>query len=116
MAYSQVFLHDRAAASRAARTGMLRVFSAVIATLELMYFYAEMPFPFSRMLDLNARWFNILSGLCVAVVAPLLAVAAPTLAAMGRRLGLAAILLGVAPVVYWSPVIGFFIGRMIYGS
>ena len=104
---------------------MLRVFIAVIATLELMYFYAEMPFPVSRMLDLNARWFNILSGLCVAVVAPLLAVAvvapllavaALTLAAMGRRLGLAAILLGVAPVVYWSPVIGFFIGRMIYGS
>ena len=95
---------------------MLRVFIAVIATLELVYFYAEMPFPLSKMLDLNARWFNILSGLCVAVVAPLLAVAALTLAAMGRRLGLAAILLGVAPVVYWSPVIAFFIGRMIYGS
>ena len=73
---------------------MLRVFIAMIATLELMYFYTDMPFPLSKMLDLNARWFNILSGLCVAVFAPLLAVAALTLAAMGRRLGLAAILLG----------------------
>ncbi len=94
---------------------MLRVFIAVIATLELVYFYAEMPFPLAKMIDLNGRWFNVLSGLCMAVFAPLLAVAALTLAAMGRRLGLAAILLGVAPLVFWSPVIAFFVGMMIYG-
>ena len=67
------------------------------------------------MIDLNARWFNILSGLCMAVFAPLLAVAALALAAMARRLGVAAILLAVAPLVYWSPFIAFFIGIMIYG-
>jgi hypothetical protein len=94
---------------------MLRVFIAVIATLELVYFYAEMPFPLAKMIDLNARWFDILSALCVAVFAPLLALAALTLAAMGRRLGLAAILLGVAPVVYWLPIITFFVAMMIYG-
>jgi hypothetical protein len=94
---------------------MLRVFIAVIATLELVYFYAEMPFPLAKMIDFNARWFDILSALCVAVFAPLLALAALTLAAMGRRLGLAAILLGVAPLVYWLPIIAFFIGMMIYG-
>jgi hypothetical protein len=94
---------------------MLRVVIAIAATLELAYFYTEMPFPFGKMLDLNARWFDILSGLCVAVFAPLLALAAFVLAAMGRRLGVAAILLGVAPLVYWAPVIAFFIGIMIYG-
>ena len=94
---------------------MLRFVIAIVATLALAYFYTDMPFSFAKMLDLNAGWFNILSGLCMAVVAPLLAVAALTLAAMGRRLGLAAILLGVAPLVYWSPFIAFFIGMMIYG-
>jgi hypothetical protein len=94
---------------------MLRVFIAVIATLELAYFYTDMPFPLAKMIDLNGRWFDILSGLCMAVFAPLLAVAALMLAAMGRRLGLAAILLGVAPLVYWSPVIAFFVGMTIYG-
>ena len=94
---------------------MLRFVIAVAATLELAYFYIEMPFPFGKMIDLNARWFNILSGLCVAVVAPLLALAALGLAATGRRLGLAGILLGVAPVVYWAPVIAFFIAIMIHG-
>jgi len=51
----------------------------------------------------------------VAVFAPLLALAAFALAAMGRRLGLAAILLGLAPLVYWLPIITFFIAMMIYG-
>ncbi len=94
---------------------MLRAFIAVIATLELVYFYAEMPFSLIKMIDLSAGWFNILSGLCMAVFAPLMAVAALALAAMRRRLGLAAILLAAAPVVYWSPFIAFFIGMMIYG-
>ena len=94
---------------------MLRFVIAIAATLELAYFYTEMPFPLAKMIDLNARWFNILSGLCMAVFAPLLAAAALTLAAMGRRLGIAGILLAAAPVVYWSPVIAFFIGMMIYG-
>jgi hypothetical protein len=94
---------------------MFRVFIAVIATLELAYFYTEMPFPLVKMIDLRARWFDILSALCVAVFAPLLALAALALAAVGRRLGLAAILLAAAPVVYWSPFIAFFIGMMIYG-
>ena len=94
---------------------LIRVFIAVIATLVLVYFYAEIPFPLVKMIDLHARWFDILSALCVAVFAPLLALAALALAAMGRRLGLAAILLGVAPVVYWSPFIAFFIGMMIDG-
>jgi hypothetical protein len=74
-----------------------------------------MPFPLVKMIDPSAGWFNILSALCMAVFAPLLAIAALTLAAMGRRLGLAAILLAAAPVVYWSPIIAFFIGIMIYG-
>lgn len=92
---------------------MLRFVIAIIATLELAYFYTDLPFPLAKMIDLKARWFNILSGLCMAVFAPLLAALA--LAAMGRRLGVAAILLAVAPLVYWSPFIAFFIGIMIYG-
>ena len=94
---------------------MLRVFITVIATLELAYFYTEMPFSLVKMIDLSAGWFNVLSGLCMAVFAPLMAVAALALAARGRRLGLAAILLGVAPLVYWSPFIAFFVAMMIYG-
>ncbi len=90
----------------------LRFVIAVAATIELAYFYIEMPFPLGKMIDLNGRWFNILSGLCVAVVAPLLAVAALALAAMGRQFGLAGILLGVAPLVYWAPIIAFAVGIM----
>jgi hypothetical protein len=75
---------------------MLRFVIAIIATLELAYFYTDLPFPLAKMIDLNARWFNILLGLYMAVFAPLLAVAALALAAMGRRLGVAAILLAVA--------------------
>ncbi len=51
---------------------MLRFVIAIIATLELAYFYTDLPFPLAKMIDLNARWFNILSGLCMAVFAPLL--------------------------------------------
>jgi len=94
---------------------LIRLAIAVAATLELAYFYTEMPFSFGTMLSLNARWFNILSGYCMAVFAPLIAVAALVLAAMNRRPGVAAILLAVAPVVYWSPMIAFMIGIIIYG-
>ena len=66
------------------------------------------------MIDLSAGWFNILSGLCMAVFAP------PWRCGAGARgdgapARLAAILLAAAPVVYWSPFIAFFIGMMIYG-
>ena len=94
---------------------MLRAAIAVIAALELAYFASNMPLQFEVMFDLDARWFNILSALCVAVFAPLLAIAAMVLASMGRRLGLATALLGVAPFVHWAPLIAFAVGIMIYG-
>ena len=99
----------------AERQTMLRFIIAIVATFELAYFYVELPFSLSKMIDLNARWFNILSGLCMVVFAPVLTLAAFALAAMGRRLGLAAILLAVAPLVYWAPFFAFFVGIMIYG-
>ena len=84
---------------------MLRFVIAIAATLELAYFFIEMPFRFGKMVSLNAAWFNILSGYCMAVFAPLIALAALGLAATGRRLGAAGILLGVAPLVYWAPLV-----------
>ncbi len=92
---------------------LLRVVIAVIATLELAYFYIEMPFSFGKMLSLDTQWFNILSGYTMAMFAPLIALAALALAAAGRRLGVAAILLAVAPLVYWAPLVAEFIALMI---
>ena len=94
---------------------LIRFIIAVAATLELAYFIIELPFPLGKMLDPAGRWFDILSGLCMAVVAPLLALAAAGRAAMDRRPGVAAILLGVAPLVYWAPLIAAVTGFMIYG-
>jgi hypothetical protein len=94
---------------------MLRFAIAVAATIELAYFYTELPFSLGKMIDFSARWSNVLSGLCMAVFAPLLSIAALGLAAVGWRPGVAAILLGVAPLVYWSPMIAFFMAIMIHG-
>ncbi len=94
---------------------MLRVVIAIAATIELAYFYIELPFPLHKMIDFSGRWFDILSGLCMAVFAPLITLAALALAAMGRRLGLAGILLAVAPAVYWAPLLAFVAAMLIRG-
>ena len=104
--------HDRAARRKSA---MLRVVIAVAATIELLYFYVELPFPLHKMINFSGRWFDILSGLCMAAVAPLIALAALAVAATSQRFSLAGILLAVAPAVYWPPMLAFAVANLIRG-
>src|SRR5688572_21779798 len=61
----------------------------------------------------ESRWFDVLSALHHLVLGPALAVAAIALAIANKRLLLAAILEGIALVVYAIPLIAFMIGIMI---
>lgn len=97
------------------KSAMLRVVIAVAATIELTYFYIELPFPLHKMIDFGGRWFDILSGLCMAVFAPAIALAALALAATTRRFKPAGILLAVAPAVYWTPMLAFAVAKLVRG-
>jgi hypothetical protein len=63
----------------------------------------------------DGPWFNYLFAFGNGVIVPLCALAAAGLASAGKRLGLAALLLVAAAVVYVLPVVAFAIGVMIYG-
>jgi hypothetical protein len=95
---------------------ILRIAIVVIAALALYWFrdgYAlswEMLAP-----PYEGPWFNYLFAFGNGVIVPLSAIAAAGLAIAGKRLGLAAILLVVAAIVYALPVVTMIIGVMIYG-
>jgi hypothetical protein len=74
-----------------------------------------MPLALEVFVEGDVKWFDTLFALATGVVGPLCALAAGALAIANRRLGLAGILLAVAPVIYWSPSIAFAIAVMIYG-
>jgi hypothetical protein len=93
----------------------LRAILAALAALEIYFFSDIFSLGLETLADPEARWFDILSALAGAVVAPLMALLAAALALAGRRLGLAAILLVAAPVVYFAPAIAFAVGIVIYG-
>lgn len=93
----------------------LRIAIIAVAVLELWYFSKTFELAFGTFVDPDPRWFNVLSALAEGVIAPLFALAAIGLAIANRRLGLAAIFLGVAVLVAAMPVIAFGIGIMIYG-
>jgi hypothetical protein len=63
----------------------------------------------------EALWFNVLSALAEGVLGPGLAIAAIALAAANKRLLLAAIIAGLALVIYVMPIVAFIIGIAIYG-
>jgi hypothetical protein len=95
---------------------VLRIAIVAIAALELYWFsdgyrlsFDTLAYPF------GIEWFNLLFAIGNGVIAPLCALAAAGLAIAGKRPGLAAILLCVAPVIYLIPVISFGISVMIYG-
>ena len=94
---------------------MLRVVVFVAACIEILYFSLEAPFAIAVLFEPDSSWINIILALSVGVISPLLALAALIMGLIGWRVGLAAILLVVAPFVHWLPVIGFIIGVMIYG-
>ena len=95
---------------------ILRIALVVIAAIEIYWFSDSYGLAFGTLTHpFEARWFDVASALASGMIAPLTAIAAAGLAVAGKRLGLAAILLGVAPVVYLLPVIAFFIAIMIYG-
>ncbi len=95
---------------------ILRIALVIVAAIEIYWFSDAYGLAFGTLTHpFEARWFDVASALATGMIAPLLALAAAGLAVAGKRFGLAAILLGVAPVVYLLPVIAFFIGIMIYG-
>lgn len=94
---------------------ILRGLIVAVAAFELFHFWDGMPLALEVLAGLDANWFEALFALGVGVVAPLCALAAAVLAIMNRRIGLACILLAVAVLIYWTPVIAFAISVMIYG-
>jgi hypothetical protein len=85
------------------------------ALLELLHFMDGVPLALELLAGGGLKWFDLLFALATGIVGPLCAIAAGGLAIANRRLGLAGILLVVAPVIYWSPSIAFAIAVMIYG-
>ena len=63
----------------------------------------------------DAPWFNVLSALAEGALGPVLALAAIVLAAGNKRLLLAAMIAGLALVIYVMPIVAFIIGIAIYG-
>jgi hypothetical protein len=63
----------------------------------------------------EARWFDVLSALAEGALGQGLAIAAIALAAANKRLVLAAIIAGLALVIYVMPIAAFIIGVAIYG-
>lgn len=95
---------------------LLRSVILAAALLEFGYFFTDgMPLALEILAEGGVKWFDTLFALATGVVGPLCALAAGALAIANRRLGLAGILLALAPVIYWSPSIAFAIAVMIYG-
>ena len=95
---------------------ILRIAIVVIAALALYWFSDGYRLSWDTLAPpWNGQWFNLLFALGNGVIVPLSALAAAGLAIAGKRLGLAGILLCVAPIVYVLPVVAFGIGVMIYG-
>lgn len=94
---------------------LLRGLIVALAAFELFHFSEGMPLALEVLAGLDAPWFDLLFAFGVGVVAPVCALAAALLAIANRRLGLAAILLVAALLIYWMPVIAFAIAVMIYG-
>jgi len=94
---------------------LLRTAIAILAALEIYWFSENFELALEILLDPGPSWFNFLSAFTDVIVAPALALAAIGLCIAGRRLGLAAILAAVAPLVFlWSALV-FAIAVMIYG-
>ena len=94
----------------------LRIAMIAVVALEIWYFSGGLPLAYEILAhSFDSRWFNVLFAFCEGVIAPLMGLAAAGLCIAGRRLGLAAILLGVAPIFYMMGAIAFTIGIMIYG-
>jgi hypothetical protein len=92
-----------------------RIAIIIIAAIEIYFFSDIFRLSFETLTESGAQWFNVASALAAGVFAPLLAITAGALSLAGKRLGLAGILLCVAPVFYLLPVIAFGISVMIYG-
>lgn len=94
---------------------ILRGLIVALAAFELYHVSDGMPLALEVLAGMDAKWFDMLFALGVGILAPLCALAAAALAVMNRRLVLACVLIGVALLVYWMPVIAFAIAVMIYG-
>ena len=106
-----------ATAGQLSRIGqwLLRAAITILATLEIYWFSGNFELAVEILLDPKPVWFNLLSAITDLIVAPALALAAIGLGIVGRRLGLAAILVAAAPLVFlWSALV-FAITVMIYG-
>jgi hypothetical protein len=95
---------------------LLRLLVIAAAAFVLWYFSDALPLALETLADpREAQWFNVLSALAEGVFGPALAIAAIVLAVVGRRLLLAAGLVGLAVLAYLAPVIAFLIVIAIYG-
>lgn len=94
---------------------LLRGLIVALTAFALLHFSEGMPLALEVLAGLDAPWFDLLSAFGVGVAAPVCALTAAGLAIANRRLGLAAILLVAALLIYWMPVIAFAIAVMIYG-
>ena len=95
---------------------MLRILIVIIAALELFWFSGAYAISFEMLAPpWNAHWYDYLFAVGNGIVVPLCALAAGVLAILGKRLGLAAILLVVAAIVYILPGLSSVIAVMIYG-
>lgn len=104
-------------ASRRGGLLVLRIAIVVIAAFELYWFRDGYELSWETLAPPwgEGPWFNLLFALGNGVIVPLCALVAAGLAIANRRLGLAMILLCIAPAVYLLPVIAFGIGVAIYG-
>lgn len=79
---------------------LLRSLILAAALLELLHFTDGMPLAVELLAGGGLKWFDLLFALATGIAGPLCALAAGALAIANRRLGLAAILLAVAPAIY----------------
>ena len=98
-------------------TALLRIAILLVAALELYWLSDGYRLSWDTLAPPwdDVAWFNLLFALGNGVIVPLCALAAAGLAIAGKRLGLAGILLCIAPAVYVLPVVAFGIGVAIYG-
>lgn len=94
---------------------LLRAILALLAGLEIYWFSESFSLAAEILLDPGPPWFNVLSAFTDLIVAPALALAAIGLCIADRRIGLAAILVAAAPLVFLWHVLVFMIAVMIYG-
>jgi hypothetical protein len=94
---------------------LLRAAIAILAALEIYWFSDNFQLAIETFADPDPLSINLVSAITDLIVAPGLALAAIGLCIAGRRLGLAAILMLLAPLVYLWHVFAFAIAVMIYG-